>query len=159
MDICLNIVHGIIWQRIISGAIIWRQRWRHCVRHRFCHYDRVRVWDLKSKARCTRCDLLYITKSHDTFVSLWTLCNNHILLTFLLFKYNKITCDTKWNRTVFYFKNVACNLKYVHTTRKTPVYTVRLAIYNRIIFNKIIACTSGLRIIIVSPAKHNNTSG
>ena len=47
------------------------------------------------KARCTRCDLLYITKSHETFVLLCTRCNNHIIFTFLLFKYTKITCDTK----------------------------------------------------------------
>ena len=40
------------------------------------------------KARCTRCDFIwYITKTHDTFVSPCTRCNNHIILTFLLFKY------------------------------------------------------------------------
>ena len=72
----------------------------------------------QGKARCTRCDLLHITKSYDYFVSLCTPCNNHIILTFLLFKYTKITCDTKWNRTVLYFKNVACNLKYVACNTK-----------------------------------------
>ena len=50
-----------------------------------------------------------MTKSHDTFVSQCTRCNNHIIL----FKYTKIICDTKWNRTVLYFKNAACNLKFV----------------------------------------------
>ena len=59
----------------------------------------------------------------NTFVSLCTRCNNHIILTFLLFKYTKITCNTKWNRTVLYFKNVACNLKYVPcNTKSTGVH-------------------------------------
>ena len=30
----LNIVHGSIWRKIISGAMIWRHRWRHFVRHK-----------------------------------------------------------------------------------------------------------------------------
>ena len=63
---------------------------------------------------------LWFTKSYDTFVSLCTRCNSHIilLLTFLLFKYTKIICDTKWNRTVLYLKNVACDLKYVASISK-----------------------------------------
>ena len=56
--------------------------------------------------------------SLNLLVSLCTHCNNHLILTFLLFKYTKIICDTKWNRTVLHFKNVACDLKYVACNAK-----------------------------------------
>ena len=68
------------------------------------------------------CDLLYITKSHNTILSLCTHCNNHIILTFLLFKYTKITCNMKRNRTVFYFKYKQHSMECMWRQRGVFVY-------------------------------------
>ena len=75
-----------------------------------------------NKSRYSRCDLLYITKSYDTFVSLCTRYNNHIILTFFTVQINQ----NHMRHEMFYFENVACDLKYVACNTKTPVYTVRL---------------------------------